>query len=82
VTTRRPAKPAGAGLSAREREVLQLVAEGKSTKTIAARLQISAPTVDTHRKNIMRKLDLHRIADLVCYAIRTGLIESPRPPRI
>lgn len=75
-------QPIEGGLSAREREVLQLVAEGKSTKAIAACLQISAPTVDTHRKNMMRKLDLHRIADLVCHAIRTGLIESPRPPQI
>ena len=81
-TKRGPGKPVESGLSAREREVLQLVAEGKSTKAIAACLQLSPPTVDTHRKNIMRKLDLHRIADLVCYAIRTGIIESPRPPRI
>jgi len=81
-TTRSASQPVQVGLSAREREVLQLVAEGHASKAIAARLHVSPSTVDTHRKNMMRKLDLHRVADLVCYAIRTGLVESPRPPRV
>ena len=60
-------------LSAREREVLQLLAEGRSTKEIAARLSISVKTVETHRKQIMDKLGLHSVAELTKYAIREGL---------
>lgn len=60
-------------ISPREREVLQLIAEGKTTKQIALRLHISAKTVDTHRRNIMDKLDIHSIAELTKYAIREGL---------
>ena len=60
-------------LSAREREVLQLIAEGWSTKQIAAHLYVSGKTVETHRRQIMKKLDLHNIADLTKYAIREGL---------
>lgn len=60
-------------LSPREREILQMIAEGKSTKEIAARLQISVKTVETHRKQIMDKLDLHTVAELVKYAIKEGL---------
>lgn len=60
-------------LSAREREVLQLIAEGWSTKQIAAHLYVSVKTVETHRRQIMKKLDLHNIADLTKYAIREGL---------
>ena len=60
-------------LSAREREVLQLLAEGNSTKEIAARLDVSIKTVETHRKQIMDKLDIHSIAELTKYAIREGL---------
>ncbi len=60
-------------LSAREREVLQLVAEGKSSKEIAAALQIAVPTVETHRRQIMAKLNLRTIAELTKYAIREGL---------
>jgi DNA-binding NarL/FixJ family response regulator len=65
-------------LSDREREVLQMIAEGRSTKEIADSLFISVKTVETHRKNIMRKTNLHTVADLVKYAIRNGLtsIES------
>lgn len=62
-------------LGPREREVLQLVAEGKSSKEIATRLQISAATVDTHRRNIMRKLGSHSVAELTKIAIREGLTE-------
>jgi two-component system response regulator NreC len=60
-------------LSAREREVLQLIAEGWSTKQIAAHLYVSVKTIETHRRQIMKKLDLHTIADLTKYAIREGL---------
>ena len=62
-------------LTPREREVLQLVAEGKTSKEAGAILHASAKTVDAHRASIMRKLDLHDTASLVRYAIRRGLIE-------
>jgi DNA-binding NarL/FixJ family response regulator len=60
-------------LSKREREVLQLLAEGSSAKEIASLLFLSIKTVETHRKNIMEKLDLHSIAELTKYAIREGI---------
>ena len=60
-------------MSAREREVLQLIAEGWSTKQIASHLYVSIKTIETHRRQIMKKLDLHSIADLTKYAIREGL---------
>jgi DNA-binding NarL/FixJ family response regulator len=60
-------------LSAREREVLQLLAEGKSTKETAAKLHVSVKTIETHRKQIMDKLDIHSVAELTKYAIREGL---------
>lgn len=60
-------------LTAREREVLQLLAEGKGTKEIAGQLKVSIKTVETHRKQIMDKLNLHSIAELTKYAIREGL---------
>lgn len=63
-------------LTTREREVLQLVAEGKTTKEIAAHLGISAKTADSHRTNIMEKLDIHDTAGLVRYAIRRGIIRT------
>jgi len=62
-------------LSAREREVLQLLAEGKTTKETAARLHVSVKTIETHRKQIMDKLDLRSVAELTKYAIREGLTE-------
>ena len=62
-------------LSVRERQVLQLVGEGNSTKQIAALLGISVKTADTHRTKVMEKLDIHQTAGLVRYAIRNGLIE-------
>jgi len=62
-------------LTARERETLQLVAEGKSSKEVAVALGLSVKTVDTHRVNIMRKLDLHSVSELVRYAIRNKMIE-------
>jgi DNA-binding NarL/FixJ family response regulator len=60
-------------LSPREREVLQLLAEGKATKEIAGLLNVSVKTVESHRKQIMDKLDLHSIAELTKFAIREGL---------
>jgi two-component system response regulator NreC len=60
-------------LSNREREVLQLMAEGNSTKQIAVKLHISVKTVETHRRQIMSKLDIHTVAELTKYAIRKGL---------
>jgi DNA-binding NarL/FixJ family response regulator len=62
-------------LTSRERQVLQLVGEGRSTKQIAALLGISAKTADSHRAKLMEKLDIHQVAGLVRYAIRSGLIE-------
>lgn len=61
------------GLGSRERQVLALVAEGKHSQQIAANLHISVATVDAHRRNIMRKLHLHNVAELTKYAIRAGL---------
>ncbi len=60
-------------LSAREREVLQLLAEGNRTNEIATLLHLSAKTVESHRTNIMKKLDLHSIAELTKFAVREGL---------
>jgi DNA-binding NarL/FixJ family response regulator len=62
-------------LTGREREVLQLVAEGKSSKEIAVELDVSTKTVDTHRSNILRKLDLHTVADLVLYAVKNNIVQ-------
>jgi len=62
-------------LTARERQVLQLVGEGKSTKDIARILDISVKTAESHRTRLMRKLDIHEIAGLVRYAIRRGLVQ-------
>jgi DNA-binding NarL/FixJ family response regulator len=64
-------------LTGREREVLRGIARGLSTKEIAARLSISARTVETHRANLMRKLELRSIARLTQFAIRAGLVEGP-----
>jgi len=68
-------KPADAAsaLTSREREVLQLIAEGWSTKNIAEHLYISIKTAESHRRKIMKKLDLHTVADLTKYAIKEGL---------
>jgi len=62
-------------LTRRELQVLQLVAEGKTTKEVAAALAVSAKTADSHRSNIMHKLNMHSVADLVRYAIRHGLVQ-------
>jgi DNA-binding NarL/FixJ family response regulator len=65
---------AGSPLSAREREVMQLLAEGMSNKEVATLLDLSVKTVQTHRANIMRKLNLHSLGQLIHYAIRNGII--------
>ncbi len=61
-------------LTAREREVLQVLAEGKSTKDIARLLDLSVYTVDTHKANLMQKLSLHSMAELILFAVRRGII--------
>jgi two-component system, NarL family, response regulator NreC len=63
-------------LTAREREVLQLLAEGKSNKEAAAVLHLSPYTVETHRTNLMQKLGLHNTAEIVLYAVRKGVITA------
>lgn len=65
--------PAFITLTSREREVLQQLAEGKTTKEMADALGVSVKTVETHRRNIMEKLDLHSVAELTKYAIREGV---------
>jgi DNA-binding NarL/FixJ family response regulator len=65
-------------LTDREREILQLVAESHSTREIAAKLVISIKTVDNHRTNLMRKLNLHDVASLTRYALEIGLIEQKK----
>jgi DNA-binding NarL/FixJ family response regulator len=64
----------GESLTAREREVLKLIADGNTNQAIAERLGLSRKTVDSHRANAMRKLDLHDVTEVVKYAIRTGMI--------
>jgi DNA-binding NarL/FixJ family response regulator len=61
-------------LTNREREIVRLVAEGKSTREISALLGVSAKTAETHRSNIMRKLKLHSVSELILYAIRNGIL--------
>ena len=71
------ARPEGdplAALTARQREILQLIAEGKSTKEIAAALEVGVKTVETHRAHLMQRLDIHDVAGLVRFAIRSGLV--------
>ena len=73
-----PAAPIPVGrdrLTPREREVVQLLAEGKSTKEVAVALGLSVKTAETHRSNIMRKLQLHSVSDLVLYAVRNNIVQ-------
>jgi DNA-binding NarL/FixJ family response regulator len=63
-------------LSLRERQVLQLIAEGKSTKQVASVLSISVKTAESHRTRLMQKLDIHETASLVRYAIRRGMVQA------
>jgi DNA-binding NarL/FixJ family response regulator len=63
-------------LTPREREIVQLLAEGKSTKEVASLLNLSVKTAETHRSNIMRKLSIHSVSELVLYAIRNNIIQA------
>ncbi len=65
----------GEVLTAREREVIQLLAEGKTSKEVAVTLNLSVKTAETHRTNLMRKLGLHSVADLTRYAVRNGIVQ-------
>jgi DNA-binding NarL/FixJ family response regulator len=73
-----PGAPAPDNLTPRQREILQLVAEGKSTKDVARLLDLSVKTVEAHRSQIMERLEIHDLAGLVRYAIRTGLVSPER----
>jgi DNA-binding NarL/FixJ family response regulator len=74
---RGPGESQAEALTAREREVLKLIAEGNTNRQIAELLRLSRKTVNSHRTNIMRKLDVHDVTGLVRYALREGLIELP-----
>ena len=63
-------------LTARQREIVQLLAEGKSSKEVATELEISVKTAETHRANIMRRLECHSVTELVRYAVRNHIIEA------
>jgi DNA-binding NarL/FixJ family response regulator len=67
-------QPSRSVLTPREREVIQLLAEGKTTKEVATTLNLSVKTAETHRTNLMRKLDLHSVVDLTLYAVRNGIV--------
>ena len=69
-----PEPPVHNRLTPREREIVQLLAEGKSSKEVAVVLGLSVKTAETHRSNIMRKLDLHSVSDLVLYAVRNNIV--------
>ena len=73
VVSAKEEKPPGDRLTAREREIVQLIAEGRGSKQVADALGISVKTVDTHRTNLMRKLAIHSVSELVRYAIREGI---------
>jgi len=74
-TRNSPDEPLKDRLSSREREIVQLFAEGKSAKEVASSLNISVKTAETHRANIMGKLDIHSVAELVRYALRNQIVE-------
>ena len=63
-------------LTPREREIVQLLSEGKSSKEVAVTLGISVKTSETHRANIMRKLEIHSVSQLVRYAVRNQIVEA------
>src|SRR5437588_4034174 len=74
-----PVPPSRSLLTPREREIVQLLAEGKSTKEVAVALGLSVKTAETHRSNIMRKLELHSVSDLVLYAVRNNIVHVVQP---
>jgi DNA-binding NarL/FixJ family response regulator len=63
-------------LTPRQREIVQLLAEGKTSKEVAVALNISVKTAETHRANIMKRLDCHSVSELVRYAVRNGIIQA------
>jgi DNA-binding NarL/FixJ family response regulator len=65
-------------LTVRERQILSLIARGTANKEIAERLGVSAKTIDNHRTNLMRKLDVHSVAELLSYALREGLLDTQK----
>src|ERR1700727_2180981 len=69
-------QPKAGRLTARQREIVQLLAEGKSSKEVAVALGLSVKTAETHRANIMRRLDCHSVSELVRYAVRNNIIEA------
>jgi DNA-binding NarL/FixJ family response regulator len=71
--------PSRGRLTPREREIVQLLAEGKSSKEVAVALGLSLKTAETHRSNIMRKLELHSVSDLVLYAVRNNIVHVVQP---
>jgi DNA-binding NarL/FixJ family response regulator len=73
--TEKKEDPTTAILTSREREVIQLLAEGKTSKEVAVALRLSVKTAETHRTNLMRKLGLHSVADLTRYAVRNGIVQ-------
>jgi DNA-binding NarL/FixJ family response regulator len=75
VVAARGSPPKFPALTPREREVIQLLAEGKSSKEVASLLNLSTKTAETHRSNIMRKLGFHSIRDLVLYAVKNNIIQ-------
>lgn len=74
-----PEEPTRSRLTPREREIVQLLAEGKSSRAVADTLGLSIKTAETHRANIMRKLNLHSVSDLVLYAVRNNIVHVVRP---
>jgi DNA-binding NarL/FixJ family response regulator len=74
-TEKKPEEEAAPVLTGREREVIQLLAEGKTSKEVAVALRLSVKTAETHRTNLMRKLNLHSVADLTRYAVRNGIVQ-------
>ena len=74
-----PATPKVCSLSPREREILQLLSEGNTNKEISTKLHVSVKTVETHRSNMMRKLKLHTVAELVLYAVRNEIVHVEVP---
>jgi DNA-binding NarL/FixJ family response regulator len=71
-----PGQMRNSRLTSREREIVQLLSEGKSSKEVASSLGISVKTAETHRANIMRKLEIHSVSELVRYAVRNQIIEA------
>jgi len=74
--------PGRGRLTPREREIVQLLAEGKSSKEVAVALGLSVKTAETHRSNIMRKLEMHSVSDLVLYAVRNNIVHVVQQPAL